>query len=89
MDQSSERPTLLHPVQGEGVTALRGNASEQALKTTRLLRFLIHCHIMDHLGQKEPEKKDACIQIYCLPRNVQNRFEPGDNDFFFPKAMPF
>lgn len=49
-------------------------------------RLLIRCNIMDHLGHKEPGRKkiDARIEIYCLPRGVWNRSEPGDNARFPP-----
>lgn len=46
-------------------------------------RLLIRCHIMDHLGHKEPgENIDARIEIYGLPRGVWNRSEPADNTHF-------
>lgn len=52
-------------------------------------RLLICCNIMDHLGHKEPGggKIDARIEIYCLPRGVWNRSEPGDNAHFLQQCL--
>lgn len=45
-------------------------------------RVLIHCHIMDHLGQKEPEKMMHVLKFTTFPKSVWNRSRPADNAHF-------
>jgi len=66
-EHSSAHPNLLYPVQGEG-----GGLCCRGMQLKRLWRplnsrLLIHCHIMDHLGQKEPEKMMHVLKFTAFP----------------------
>lgn len=71
---------------GGGAVLLR-YACEEALETTQL-QAPDSLSYNGSFGAKRTRKNDACIEIYYLPRNVQNRSGPVDNAHFLqPNAF--